>query len=48
MERGFREQLEGEVEELLGNGLVADFEQRKEELEARMITCHVCAEGVKK
>lgn len=37
MERGFREQLEGDVEELLGSGLVAEFEQKKEELEASVV-----------
>lgn len=37
MERGFRDQLERDVEELLESGLVAEFEHTKEELEARVI-----------
>ncbi|CAM9418160.1 unnamed protein product [Ectocarpus sp. 4 AP-2014] len=34
-ERGIREQLEHDIEELLGSGLVADFKLREEELKAR-------------
>lgn len=37
MERRFRDQLERDVEELLESGLVAEFEQKKEELEARVV-----------
>ncbi|CAM9848642.1 unnamed protein product, partial [Ectocarpus sp. 12 AP-2014] len=34
-ERGIREQLEHDIEELLGSGLVAEFKLREEELKAR-------------
>ncbi|CAM9627231.1 unnamed protein product [Ectocarpus fasciculatus] len=35
MERGIREQLEHDMEELLGSGLVAEFKVREEELKAQ-------------
>lgn len=37
MERSEREQLEEDIGEMLGGGLVAEFEQSKQELEASVL-----------
>ncbi len=52
MERSAREQLEEDIGEMLGGGLVAEFERSKQEIEASVLVVRSCikqatAEGAK-